>query len=94
MDLATIIGLILGVICVIWSIMLDGSLLSFWDFASVIITLGGDFVPLLFHVKLPNLQDNEGNCEGTKRKRTKAAGHHQDACRAFAESEKRRTAFS
>jgi len=56
MDLATIIGLILGVICVIWSIMLDGSLLSFWDFASVIITLGGDFVPLLFHVKLPNLQ--------------------------------------
>jgi len=32
MDLATIIGLILGVICVIWSIMLDGSLLSFLGF--------------------------------------------------------------
>ncbi|AOT68274.1 flagellar motor protein [Geosporobacter ferrireducens] len=41
MDLATIIGIIVGMTFIIGGILLDGSLLSFWNLPSIVIVLGG-----------------------------------------------------
>lgn len=52
MDIATLVGIILGIICVIWAITLDGNLLSFLDIASVIIVLGGGLCSTLISCKI------------------------------------------
>ena len=75
MDLATIMGFIFGTVFIVISIMLKGSLSTFWDSASVMITIGGTFSALLIsypldkflnclktvkHVlKKPNLKEEE-----------------------------------
>ncbi|MFZ5966585.1 MAG: flagellar motor protein [Bacillota bacterium] len=41
MDLATVLGIIIGLVFIIWGIMLNGSVSSFWDLPSVVIVLGG-----------------------------------------------------
>lgn len=41
MDIATIVGLLLGIGFTVWGILQSGSLLDYWDFPSVVITLGG-----------------------------------------------------
>ncbi len=41
MDIATILGLFLGIGFTIWGILQSGSLSDYWDFPSVIIVLGG-----------------------------------------------------
>lgn len=41
MDLATIIGFLVGTAFVVWGISLSGSLMNFYDFSSIIIVLGG-----------------------------------------------------
>ena len=41
------VGLISGIILIIWSIQSTGSLGMFWDMPSIIITLGGSFCAIL-----------------------------------------------
>ena len=41
MDLATVIGLVLANVLVVISILLEGSLMSFWSASSIMITFGG-----------------------------------------------------
>lgn len=52
MDLATLIGMIVGIVCLIWSIMIGGSIWSFWDTPSVIIVLGGGLCATLISCKI------------------------------------------
>lgn len=53
MDIATIIGVILGFIVIIWAILLGGSWRIFWDVPSVAITIGGMLCSTLIHFSLP-----------------------------------------
>ena len=41
MDISTIIGLVLGIGFTVWGIMVSGDLGSYYDFPSIVITLGG-----------------------------------------------------
>ncbi|WP_432665049.1 MotA/TolQ/ExbB proton channel family protein [Wukongibacter baidiensis] len=43
MDLATIVGLISGVVLILWGIMNAGSLSWYWDTPSILIVMGGTF---------------------------------------------------
>lgn len=54
MDISTIIGLILGAIFLVWGIMESGLISSYWDFASVMITLGGTFASTLASYPMKN----------------------------------------
>lgn len=47
MDISTIIGLVLGTVFMIWGIFKSGELSSYWDFSSVIITLGSTLASTL-----------------------------------------------
>ena len=53
MDVATIIGVILGFIIIGWAMLLGGSLRIFWDIPSVAITIGGMLCATLIHFSLP-----------------------------------------
>ena len=52
MDIATIIGLLMGSALIIGSILLGGSLLPFINVPSLMITVGGSFAALLINFKL------------------------------------------
>ncbi|HPA64060.1 MAG TPA: MotA/TolQ/ExbB proton channel family protein, partial [Spirochaetota bacterium] len=53
MDLASIIGLAAGTVCIILGILMaKGNLLLFWDPASVFVTLGGSLSALVLSVPL------------------------------------------
>ena len=52
MDLATLIGIIAGIVCIVASIMTGGSLWSFWDISSVYITVGGGICATLISNKI------------------------------------------
>lgn len=52
MDIATIIGVILGITLIIISILLEGSLLTFWSFSSVMIVVGGTLASTLINYPL------------------------------------------
>ena len=60
MDIASIIGLVVGGIVVIFGIVFDGkainfgSLMSFYDLPSIIITVGGSLVGLLAMNSIPS----------------------------------------
>lgn len=41
MDIATLAGIFLGIVCIVVSILLDGSLSAFYNLPSIFITLGG-----------------------------------------------------
>jgi len=56
MDIATIIGIVFGVFCILWSILMGGSLLTFWDFPSVVIVLGGGLSASLISYKVDELK--------------------------------------
>lgn len=43
MDLATIVGLISGIVLILWGILNAGQLSWFWNFPSILIVLGGTF---------------------------------------------------
>jgi chemotaxis protein MotA len=53
MDIATIIGIILGFAVIIWAILLGSGLRLFWDVPSVAITVGGMLCSTLIHFSLP-----------------------------------------
>lgn len=52
MDIATIVGLLLGTVLVLGSIMLGGDITPFIDVPSVMITVGGSFAALLINFPL------------------------------------------
>ncbi|MFZ5986821.1 MAG: motility protein A [Bacillota bacterium] len=52
MDLATLIGIIAGLVCIIGSIVYGGSILTFWDLPSVIIVTGGGFSATIISYKI------------------------------------------
>ncbi|KNY26143.1 motility protein A [Pseudobacteroides cellulosolvens] len=52
MDIATLIGLIAGVICLIISILLGGSLLAFFDIPSIFIVIGGGLCSVLISYRI------------------------------------------
>ncbi|MDX9872905.1 MAG: MotA/TolQ/ExbB proton channel family protein [Clostridia bacterium] len=55
MDFATIIGAILGVALIVISILLEGSLLTFWSFSSVMIVVGGVVASTLINYPLKHV---------------------------------------
>ncbi|WMM26616.1 MotA/TolQ/ExbB proton channel family protein [Tissierella sp. MB52-C2] len=55
MDITTILGLFLGIGFTVWGILQSGSLLDFWDFASVVIVLGGTVAATLLAYPLKEI---------------------------------------
>jgi chemotaxis protein MotA len=56
MDLGSILGLVLGIACVIISIFInDGELKSYWDLPSVFITVGGGICSTLINFRLKDI---------------------------------------
>lgn len=55
MDLGTIIGLLAGIFCVVYSILISGRLDSFFDVPSIFITLGGGICSTLISSKLSDV---------------------------------------
>lgn len=53
MDIATIIGILLGFTVIAWAIMIGGSWTIFVDYPSVAITIGGMLCATLIHFSLP-----------------------------------------
>lgn len=47
MDLATLIGIIAGIVCIVWSIFQGGSLGAFFDVPSIVIVIGGGLCSVL-----------------------------------------------
>lgn len=47
MDIATIIGFLMGTAFVVWGISLSGNLMNFYDFSSIVIVLGGTIAATL-----------------------------------------------
>jgi len=52
MDLATLIGIVFGAACLVISILLSGSLKSFFDVKSIFITIGGGLASTMIQYKL------------------------------------------
>lgn len=55
-DSFTIIGLLLGTVLLIWGMSIGADLKIFWDFASVVITLGGSFCALLINYPMKDVK--------------------------------------
>ena len=57
MDLSTLIGIISGMVLIIVSILLGGSLLAFFDIPSIFIVLGGTVAATLVAYPIPQVKD-------------------------------------
>ncbi len=55
MDIATILGLILGIVFTAWGIMQSGELITFWDKPSAVIVIGGTIAATLLAYPLNTL---------------------------------------
>ena len=72
-DSLTAVGLILGTILMVFGMVLGGSSLKiFWDFASVVITIGGSFTALLITYSLEEVK-NMGKLFGQAFKENKSS---------------------
>lgn len=49
MDLATLFGIIIGITLLIVSIMMEGDIMLFWSFSSVLIVFGGTFASIMIN---------------------------------------------
>lgn len=56
MDIATIIGVVVGLVCIVGSILLGGSILTFWDLNSVVVVVGGGIAASLISYKLAEVK--------------------------------------
>ncbi len=56
-DILTGVGLVLGIALVIYGIVIGGPLILFWDFASLLITVGGSFSALLITFSLDEIKN-------------------------------------
>ncbi|MDQ2086555.1 motility protein A [Herbivorax sp. ANBcel31] len=52
MDLATLIGIIIGIVCILATIIMGGSLLTFWSIAGVFVVLGGGIASTLISYRV------------------------------------------
>lgn len=57
MDLGTIIGVVLGVVLMVWAIMSGGSAGAYWDTPSMIIVIGGAISATLISVPLSKVKE-------------------------------------
>lgn len=57
MDLSTIIGLVMGSAFVVWSILLSGDLMNFWDPPSVVIVVGGSIAAIIASFPFSTLKE-------------------------------------
>ncbi|HHW30984.1 MAG TPA: motility protein A [Clostridiaceae bacterium] len=55
MDIATFLGIVAGVVCIVISILLDGSLRSFYDLPSIFITIGGGIASVLVSYRVEEI---------------------------------------
>jgi chemotaxis protein MotA len=55
MDIATFTGILLGVVCIIVSIMLGGDLMSFYNIPSIFIVLGGGLASTLISYRMSEM---------------------------------------
>lgn len=53
MDIGTIVGLVVGLGLIAWSILMGCSLIVFWDLPSVLIVVGGMLCSVIIHFSLP-----------------------------------------
>src|SRR5690554_1327291 len=49
MDLATLLGIIIGTALLIISIIMEGDIMLFWSFSSVLIVFGGTFASIMIN---------------------------------------------
>ena len=56
MDLLTVLGIVLGLSLVLGAIAMEGSLVIFWSFSSLMITVGGSFAALLINFQMPQMK--------------------------------------
>ncbi|NLM46503.1 MAG: motility protein A [Firmicutes bacterium] len=56
MDLMTVLGIVLGLSLVLGAIAMEGSLVIFWSFSSLMITVGGSFAALLINFQVPQIK--------------------------------------
>ncbi|NMB01317.1 MAG: motility protein A [Firmicutes bacterium] len=49
MDLATLLGIIIGVVLLIVSIIMEGDIMLFWSFSSILIVFGGTFASIMIN---------------------------------------------
>ena len=55
MDLGSVLGLILGVVLLVWGIVTNGELITYWDFASILITLCGTIASVMISFPMKQL---------------------------------------
>ena len=55
MDFMTILGIGLGLSLVLGAIAMSGSIMIFWSFSSILITVGGSFAALLINFQMPQI---------------------------------------
>jgi len=55
MDIATFLGIAAGVVCIVISILLNGSLRSFYDLPSIFITIGGGIASVLVSYRVEEI---------------------------------------
>ncbi len=55
MDIATLIGIVAGIIFIVIGIVLNGSIVDFYDSASIMIVLGGTIAATLINYPLPRI---------------------------------------
>lgn len=55
MDIATMAGIVIGIVCIVYSIILGGSIWDFFDISSVFIVFGGTFAATLISYRLTEL---------------------------------------
>ncbi|UNC91752.1 motility protein A [Candidatus Contubernalis alkaliaceticus] len=56
MDFLTVIGIVLGISLILGAIVLQGELVMFWSFSSLVITIGGSFSSLLIKFQLEQVR--------------------------------------
>lgn len=52
MDLATLLGIVIGTVLLVWSIMMEGDIMLFWSLSSVMIVFGGTFAAIMVNFSM------------------------------------------
>lgn len=55
MDLATLLGIIIGTVLLVVSIIMEGDLALFWSFSSVLIVFGGTFAAIMINFSMSQI---------------------------------------
>lgn len=56
MDLATLLGIIIGVVLLVVSIVIEGDIMLFWSFSSVLIVFGGTFASIMINFTMDQVR--------------------------------------